>query len=75
VLCGFLVNVAEKNIRKRIIGLCVINAAIVFALTVCDYDIVIGPIADDRVGVQLYRFLQGDIDIETLVKRLKYMKG
>jgi hypothetical protein len=40
-----------------------------------DYDIVIGPIADDRVGVQLYRFLQGDIDIETLVKRLKYMKG
>jgi len=40
-----------------------------------DYDIVVGPIANDRVGLQLWKFLNQDIDMETLIKRLKYMKG
>lgn len=40
-----------------------------------DYDIVIGPIANDRVGLQLWKFNNHDIDMTTLIKRLKYMKG
>ena len=40
-----------------------------------DYDIVIGPIADDRVGVQLWKYESKLIDLPTLIKRLKYMKG
>lgn len=40
-----------------------------------DYDIVIGPIADDRVGFQLRRFMDEIIDLDTLVKHLTYMKG
>lgn len=40
-----------------------------------DYDIVVGPIANDRVGRQLWRFRNHDIDMKTLVKNLKYMKG
>ena len=40
-----------------------------------DYDIVIGPIANDRVGVQLWKYESRLIDLPTLVKRLKYMKG
>jgi len=40
-----------------------------------DYDIVIGPIANDRVGLQLWRYEKQDIDIDTLVQKLKYMKG
>lgn len=40
-----------------------------------DYDIVIGPIADDRVGVQLWKYESQLIDLPTLIKRLKYMKG
>lgn len=43
--------------------------------SVHDYDIVIGPIANDRVGVQLWKYLNQDIDLPTLVRRLKYMKG
>lgn len=39
------------------------------------YDVVIGPIADDRVGVQLWRYDNQMIDLPTLVKNLKYMKG
>lgn len=39
------------------------------------YDIVVGPIADDRVGVQLWKYLNQDIDMDTLILRLKYMKG
>lgn len=39
------------------------------------YDIVIGPIADDRVGVQLWKYENQLIDLPTLVKKLKYMKG
>lgn len=40
-----------------------------------DYDIVIGPIADDRVGRQLWRYRNKDIDMPTLIKNLKFMKG
>lgn len=40
-----------------------------------DYDIVIGPIADDRVGVQLWKYENQLIDLSTLVSNLKYMKG
>ena len=40
-----------------------------------DYDIVIGPIADDRVGVQLWRYETQAIDLPTLVRNLQYMKG
>ena len=39
------------------------------------YDIVVGSIANDRVGRQLWRFLNRDIDMDTLIKNLKYMKG
>lgn len=39
------------------------------------YDVVIGPIADDRVGVQLWKYSNQLIDLPTLVKNLKYMKG
>lgn len=40
-----------------------------------DYDIVIGPIANDRVGVQLWRYETHSIDLPTLVHNLRYMKG
>lgn len=38
------------------------------------YDIVIGPIADDTVGLQLHRFLQGYISIERMVETLRFHK-
>ena len=40
-----------------------------------DYDVVIGPIADDRVGVQLWKYEKHSIDLPTLVRNLQYMKG
>ena len=40
-----------------------------------NYDIVIGPIANDRVGRQLWRFQNKDINISQLIRNLKYMKG
>lgn len=40
-----------------------------------DYDVVVGPIADDKVGVQLRRFMQSYIDIDRFVEELKYVKG
>ena len=40
-----------------------------------DYDIVTGPIANDKVGAQIRRFIEGDITFETFLERLKYMKG
>lgn len=36
-----------------------------------DYDIVIGPIANDRVGVQLWKYENQLIDMPTLVSKLK----
>ena len=40
-----------------------------------DFDVVIGPIADDRVGLQLWKYETHSIDLPTLVKNLRYMKG
>lgn len=40
-----------------------------------DYDIVIGPIANDRVGVQLWKYETQSIDLPTLVRNLQNMKG
>jgi len=37
-----------------------------------DYDIVIGPIANDTVGVQLHRFIKGYITIERMIEELKF---
>ena len=40
-----------------------------------DYDIVIGPIANDRVGVQLWKYENHTIDLPTLVHNLRNMRG
>ena len=39
-----------------------------------NYDIVVGPVADDGVAFQLERFHEHMIDIETLAKELAYRK-
>lgn len=36
------------------------------------YDIVVGPIANDTVGVQIRRFIMGYISIEKLIEELKF---
>ena len=36
------------------------------------YDIVVGPIADDNVGTQIYRYSRGFIDINKLIAELKF---
>lgn len=39
------------------------------------YDIVYGPIANDKVGVQIRKLKDGSIDKQEFLSRLKYMKG
>lgn len=39
------------------------------------YDVVYGPIANDKVGVQIRNVLEQNIDMDTFLKRLHYMKG
>lgn len=36
------------------------------------FDIVVGPIADDTVGLQMRRFMQGYISIERMIEELKF---
>ena len=38
-------------------------------------DIVYGPIANDRVGVQIGKYEAGDITLDQFLENLKYMKG
>ncbi len=40
-----------------------------------DYDIVYGPIANDRVGVQIGKYEAGDITLDQFLHNLKYMRG
>lgn len=37
-----------------------------------DYDIVVGPIADDTVGVQIRRFVNGYIPMNVLIEELRF---
>ena len=39
------------------------------------YDVVYGPIANDRVGLQIRNYREGNIDKKEFLRRLKYMKG
>ena len=43
--------------------------------TLHDYDIVYGPIANDRIGAQITRFKQGYITFDEFLKRIQYIKG
>ena len=38
------------------------------------YDIVIGPIADDTVGLQMRRYMLGYIDIDRMIEELRFRK-
>ena len=40
-----------------------------------DYDIVYGPIANDRVGAQIARYKQGYITFDEFLRRIQYIKG
>lgn len=40
-----------------------------------DYDVVYGPIANDKVGAQIRNVIEHNINMETFLERLKYMKG
>lgn len=40
-----------------------------------EFDVVYGPIANDRVGMQVRNYRQGYITIEEFRRRLQYMKG
>ena len=44
-------------------------------LTLHDYDIIYGPIANDRVGAQIARFKQGYISFDEFLRRIQYIKG
>lgn len=39
------------------------------------YDVVYGPIANDKVGVQIRNLVEQNIDMDIFLKRLKYMQG
>ena len=45
------------------------------AQAIHNYDIVYGPIANDKVGVQIELFTDNLIDMPTLIQRLKYLPG
>lgn len=43
--------------------------------TLHDYDVVYGPIANDRVGAQIARYRQGYITFGEFLARIRYVKG
>ena len=45
------------------------------AYNIHDYDIVFGPIANDKVGAQIRNVMEQNINMDTFLERLKYIKG
>lgn len=44
-------------------------------LPIHDFDIIYGPIANDKVGAQIRNFKNGSINLDELMRRIKYLKG
>ena len=44
-------------------------------INVHSYDVVYGPIANDKVGIQVRNLLEHNINMEVFLERLKYMHG
>ena len=44
-------------------------------LTLHDYDIVYGPIANDRIGAQITRYKQGYINFDEFLRRIQFPEG
>lgn len=40
-----------------------------------EYDVIYGPIANDRIGVQIQKLLDGNISMTEFFERIKYFKG
>lgn len=40
-----------------------------------EYDVVYGPIANDKVGLQIQKLEDGSIDMDEFLNRVKYFKG
>ncbi|MCF0237589.1 MAG: DUF3990 domain-containing protein [Sphaerochaetaceae bacterium] len=40
-----------------------------------DYDVVVGPVANDKVGAQIRNYMEKFITFDVFLKRIKYMKG
>ncbi len=45
------------------------------SLGIHDYDIVYGPIANDKVEAQIRNVMEQNINMDTFLERLKYIKG
>lgn len=43
--------------------------------TLHDYDVVFGPIANDKIGRQIFNLQAGYIDFPTFIKRIQYPEG
>lgn len=39
------------------------------------YDVVYGPIANDKIGVQIRNLIEQNIDMDVFLERLKYVQG
>ena len=40
-----------------------------------DYDVIFGPIANDRIGLQIHKLMEKSIDMQEFLHRIKYFKG
>lgn len=40
-----------------------------------DYDVIYGPIANDKIGFQIQKLEDGSIDMDEFLNRIKYIKG
>ena len=40
-----------------------------------DYDVIYGPIANDRIGLQIHKLMEKSIDMQEFLHRIKYFKG
>ena len=80
--CGFYLNpdksqamdMAIRTYRRSQEGEPTVNTYLFDDNLLHHYDIVIGPIANDTVGLQMRRFMQGYIDMERMLDELRFHK-
>ncbi len=63
-----------KEYSKEWAEFVLLNRSNTSAVPAHEYDVVIGPIANDTVGLQMRRFIQGYISMERMIEELRFKK-
>jgi hypothetical protein len=68
-------SLKQFNISREWVEFVIMNRDREIAQPIHNYDIIEGPIANDKITMQIQKYIQGKISIDTLIEKLTYSES